>query len=184
MLFGRAAVHSGMGQPLRVLVNIWSRRLHRWGAIASMIPLLVVVCSGLLLLLKKEVAWVQPPQAEGMGLPPTITFETVLESVRSVPEARVSTWSDIDRMDVRVRDGLVKVVTHGRWEIQVCSTTGSVLASAYRRSDLIESLHDGSWFHPSAKYFVMLPSGLVLMGLWATGVYLWVLPLIAKRKRV
>lgn len=146
-----------------------------------MLPLLVVVCTGLLLLVKKDVAWVQPPQAEGSGLPPAVSFDGVLEAARSVPEAGVASWADIDRLDVRVGDGLIKVVTHERWEVQVCASTGAVLGAAYRRSDLIESLHDGSWFHAQAKYLVMLPSGLVLLGLWMTGVYLWVQPWWGRR---
>lgn len=41
---------------------------------------------------------------------------------------------------------------------------------AYRRNELIESLHDGSWFHKHAK-------------LWISGIYLFVAPLLKKRKR-
>ncbi|GJQ29989.1 MAG: hypothetical protein HBSAPP03_18730 [Phycisphaerae bacterium] len=148
-----------------------------------MLPVLVVIGTGLLLLVKKDVAWVQPPQAVGTGLPPAVSFEQVLEAARSVPEAGVGSWADVERMDVRVKDGLIKVVSRGRWEVQVCASTGAVLGSAYRRSDLIESLHDGTWFHANAKYLVMLPSGLVLLGLWLTGVYLWVLPVLARQQR-
>lgn len=147
-----------------------------------MLPLLLVIATGLLLLVKKDIAWIQPPQAHASGLPPSVSFDAVLDAARSVPEASVASWADIDRLDVRVNDGLIKVVTRGRWEVQVCASTGTVLHAAYRRSDLIESLHDGSWFHANAKYFVMLPSGLLLLGLWLTGVYLWVLPWLARRR--
>jgi hypothetical protein len=58
-----------------------------------------------------------------------------------------------------------------------------VLQSTYRRSDLIESLHDGSWFHDRAKLFIWLPAGVVLCGLWGTGLYLWVLPYLTRRRR-
>ena len=78
---------------------------------------------------------------------------------------------------------MVKVRCANRWEGQVDSHTGAVLQSSYRRSDLIESLHDGSWFHDRAKLLIWLPTGLILCGLWITGLYLWVLPYLVRRKR-
>ena len=62
------------------------------------------------------------------------------------------------------------------WEVQVDTGTGKVLQTAYRRSDTIEMLHDGSWFHDRVKLYVFLPVAFVLLGLWITGVYLFVLP--------
>ncbi len=61
--------------------------------------------------------------------------------------------------------------------------TGDVLHSAYRRSDLIESLHDGSWFHDAAKLYVFLPVAVVVFGLWATGIYLFFLPIAVRWRR-
>jgi uncharacterized iron-regulated membrane protein len=167
-----------MAKPLRVRVNIWSRRLHRWGAVAVMVPLLLVIVTGLLLMVKKQVAWVQPPMAAAatIGAKPSISFDQILEAARSQPQAQVDSWDDIDRLDARPAAGVVKVHARNHWEVQVCTATARVLSSAYRRSDLIESLHDGSWFHPGAKLWVFLPSGVVLLGLWLTGMYLWVLP--------
>lgn len=60
--------------------------------------------------------------------------------------------------------------------MQVDLGTGAVRQAAYRRSDLIESLHDGSWFGDPAKLYVFLPAAVGVLGLWGTGVYLWVLP--------
>jgi uncharacterized iron-regulated membrane protein len=165
-----------MRKPLRVLVNIWSRRLHRWGAIAVMLPLLIVIVTGILLLVKKQVAWIQPPQARSApGL--SVDFETILDAARSQPQAEIDSWEDVDRLDVRPGAGLIKVHARNHWEVQVCATTARVLSCAYRRSDFIESLHDGSWFFRGAKLWVFLPSGVILLALWVTGVYLWILPI-------
>ena len=55
---------------------------------------------------------------------------------------------------------------------------------AYRRSDLIESLHDGSFFGGDfAKLGVFLPTALVLCVLWGTGIYLFFLPYMVRRRR-
>lgn len=75
--------------------------------------------------------------------------------------------------------GLLKVVSTNRCEIQLCASTGNLLQIAQRRSDLIESLHDGSWFHPAAKLWVFLPVGVVLLGLLLTGLYLFFVPILA-----
>ncbi len=70
-----------------------------------------------------------------------------------------------------------------RWEVQLDLADANVLSSTYRRSDLIESIHDGSWFHPLAKTWVWLPAGAVLLVLWGTGLYLWWLPHAVRRRR-
>jgi membrane protein YdbS with pleckstrin-like domain len=60
--------------------------------------------------------------------------------------------------------------------MQVDLQTGESLHVAYRRSDLIESLHDGSWFHDRAKMWIFLPAAVIVLILWLTGMYLFVLP--------
>lgn len=156
--------------------RIWMRKLHRWGAILVAAPFLVVLVTGIILQLKKESAWVQPPANRGVGKLPEISFDAILAAVKEVPEAEVQSWNDIDRLDVRPTKGYVKVQANNRWEIQVDLKTAKVLQTAYRRSDLLESIHDGSWFHESAKLWVFLPSAVVVLGLWFTGIYLFVLP--------
>ncbi|HBE69545.1 MAG TPA: hypothetical protein DDW52_15475 [Planctomycetaceae bacterium] len=165
--------------------NWWSRKLHRWGALLTAIPLLIVILSGLLLQVKKQVAWVQPPSSKGTqpGSPPGANWEAILAACQSVTETTVDTWDDIDRVDVRPGKGICKVQVKDRWEIQLDLATAEVLSVAYRRSDLIESLHDGSFFADAAKLWVFLPNGLVLLGLWITGAWLWYLPLSKRRAK-
>jgi uncharacterized iron-regulated membrane protein len=160
-----------------------NRKLHRWGAILSFAPLVVVLLTGVLLLFKKDSDWIQPPTATGADAAPTLPFERILEIARSVPEAEIASWNDVDRLDVRPGKGVVKVRSHNRQEIQIDTSTGEVLQIALRRSDVIESLHDGSWFHDRAKLWIFLPSALALLGLWITGLYLWLLPHLKRRRR-
>ena len=160
-----------------------SRRLHRIGALITVLPVLVVVVTGIVLQLKKESAWVQPPTARGVGGDPSVSFERILEAARSVPEAEIATWDDVDRLDVRPDKGVVKVRANNRFEVQVDTTSGEVVQVAYRRSDLIEQIHDGSWFFEGAKLWIFLPSGVILLGLWGSGVYLWLLPHLARRRK-
>lgn len=163
--------------------NRWSRKLHRWGAVLTCLPLLLVIGSGLLLQIKKQSSWVQPATVKGVGKVPELEWEQLLQSVIAVPESEVLGWEDIDRVDVRPGKGIAKVQCQNRWEVQVDLQTSEVRAVNYRRSDLIESLHDGSFFSDAAKLWVFFPNGLVLLGLWFTGVYLWWLPIGVKRRK-
>lgn len=160
----------------------WNRKLHRWGSILIAVPLLAVICSGILLQFKKESSWIQPPTARGAGREPTVGFDRVLEAVRGVAEAEVRTWDDVDRLDVRPDKGVIKVRCNNRWEVQVDAQTAEVLQAAVRRSDLIESIHDGSFFFAGAKLWLFAPSAVVLLGLWGTGIYLFALPYLVRRR--
>lgn len=163
--------------------SVLNRKLHRWGAILSALPLLVVVLTGILLLLKKESAWIQPPTRRGQGFEASRNLETLLVAARGAPEAEIKTWDDVDRLDIRPAKGVAKVRGRSGWEVQVDLATGERLQVAYRRSDLIESLHDGSWFHDRAKLWIFLPSALLLFGLWLSGLWLFFLPYLARRRR-
>ncbi|MDF1501644.1 PepSY domain-containing protein [Roseisolibacter sp. H3M3-2] len=160
--------------------RVWNRKLHRWGSAAIALPFLLVLCTGLLLQVKKQVTWVQPPEHRGTGAP-ALTLPDVLARVQAVPEAGIRTWDDVDRVDVRPGKKLIKVIGHSRWEVQLDAATGAVLQTAYRRSDLIEQLHDGSFFADAAKTWVFLPVAVVVLGLWVTGIYLFLLPIRQRR---
>ena len=160
-----------------------NRKLHRIGALVSALPVLVVVVSGLLLQLKKDWRWVQPPTVRGSTSTLSLSWDEVLHSARSAEEAGIESWDDIDRVDVRPSKGMLKVRAKNRWEVQIDAATGEVLQAEVRRSDLIESIHDGSFFGDPAKLWVFLPAAVVLLGLWISGVYLWLLPHLVKRRR-
>lgn len=164
-------------------LNRWTRKLHRWGAIITLVPLGLVIATGLLLQLKKQLTWVQPATVRGSETSPSVPWSQLLAVAKSAPEADIQSWDDIDRIDVRPSKGVAKVRSKNRWELQVDIASGEILACKYRRSDLIESLHDGSFFADWAKIWVFLPNGLVLLGLWVSGFYLWLLPFNAKRKK-
>ena len=160
------------------------RKTHRWGAVLVALPFLLVLISGLLLQVTKQVPWVQPPTKKGEGKKPTVSMAEILDAVvRDAPQAGVESWDDIDRLDIRPKDGVVKVQCKNRYEVQVDFQTGAVVQVEYRRSDLIESLHDGSWFGDAAKLYVFLPVAIVVLVLWFTGVYLFVLPYWVKWRR-
>ena len=167
-------------------LNFYNRKIHYWASILIAVPVLVVLCSGILLQLKKQLTWVQPPEQHGVSREVSVDFSRVVEICQTVPEAQVQSWADINRIDVRPSRGMMKVWANNNWEIQIDTRTGEILQTAYRRSDIIEAIHDGSWFHEGAKLWVFLPAGVILLLLWLTGMYLFFLPIVmrSRRKRV
>jgi hypothetical protein len=160
-----------------------TRVSHRWGSIIALLPITIIIVSGIILQLKKVSPYIQPPTQHGAGTAPAIGFERILEVAKTVPEAEIQSWEDVDRLDVRPGEGVVKVRCKNRYEVQIDTETGDILQVAVRRSDLIESIHDGTYFHDSFKLWVFLPAGLILVVLSITGLYLFCLPHLAKRKQ-
>jgi len=165
-----------------VKLNILNRRVHYWTAIVVALPLVIVVCTGLLLQLKKHWTWVQPPEQRGSVKAPVIELSGILEAVKAKPELNVRSWADVNRLDVRPDRGMVKVWLKSNWEAQVDLGTGQVLQIAYRRSDWIESIHDGSIWGDFVKLGIYLPAATGLLLLWMGGIYMWIYPLLAKRR--
>lgn len=159
-----------------------SRKIHRIGAIIIAFPFLIVLVTGLLLQVKKDVSWIQPASVEGTSTIPSISFDTILEVSKSIEEANIDSWEDIDRLDVRPDKGMVKVRSISHWEIQIDTETAQVLQVQYRRSDIIEAMHDGSWFSDAAKYWIFLPTGFIVLILWISGIYMYFIPALNKRR--
>ncbi|MFT7620750.1 MAG: putative iron-regulated membrane protein [Planctomycetota bacterium] len=159
--------------------SILNRKVHRWGAILTAIPVLLVVTTGVLLQLKKQSSWIQPPTQKGSTSTVSGNFDDILQAARAGKHANISSWDDVDRLDVRPSKGIVKIKARNDWELQVDLETKEILQESYRRSDFIESLHDGSFF--GLKFWIFLPSAVILLVLWGTGLYLFFLPYIARR---
>lgn len=155
-----------------------SRQIHLWLALVSLVPVVIVIGSGILLQVKKQSDWIQPPTQKGLQaqkgytLAPSVEFERILSIAKSIPALEVTSWQQIDRLDVRPSKGIIKIQARNHWEAQIDSETGAVLWVAYRRSNTIESIHDGSWFAEEAKLWVFLPSAIALLIMWCSGAIL------------
>lgn len=160
-----------------------SRSMHLWIAVTILLPVAIVIASGLLLQVKKEFSWVQPPTQKGTNSIPTLSFEEILTAAKSVPEAEIASWDDVDRLDVRPGKGVIKIQSNNHWEIQIDATSAEVLSSEYRRSNTIEAIHDGSWFFEGAKLWIFLPVGILLFVMWITGGVLTYSTLKSKYKK-
>jgi hypothetical protein len=167
-----------------VRFNPLNRKIHYWATAFIAVPMLVVIGSGIALQMKKHWQWVQPLEQRGTGSTPRIGLERILASVQTVGSLNVKGWDDVNRIDVRPSRGMAKVWLHNGWEVQVDLGNGDVLQSAYRRSDLIESIHDGSFFLGNvSKLGIFFPSAIGLFIMWLSGLWMFAFPFIAKRNR-
>lgn len=166
-------------------LQVLLRQVHHWGSLFIMLQVGVMIGAGLLLMLKKEIDWIQPPTQKGSAeyLMPGVSLPEMFKAVQGVPQAEISSWRDLSRVDVKPNKGVVKFIGKNNWEVQVDARSGAVLLAAYRRSDIIESIHDGSYFAGWTKLYVFLPTGVVLFVLWLTGIYLFALPHVKRMRK-
>src|SRR5688572_6547232 len=77
-------------------LNLLNRKIHYWATAFVAIPVLVIICSGVLLQMKKHWQWVQPEEKRGMGTAPSVDLEAILASVQAVPGLGVKSWDDVN----------------------------------------------------------------------------------------
>jgi uncharacterized iron-regulated membrane protein len=177
----------GLGVPFPLKALLVSagrllRKIHYWTSLPLLVTVFVIAISGTLLALKKDFAALQPPTQSGSR--PGDLQRPLSEIVAAaLPAAKASGWEDVERIDVRPGDGIAKVVFHSRTEVQVDLASAKVLQVGYRTSDLIETIHDFSILGGWAKYLLSFGSGLAILGMAGTGTYLFVLPMLARRKK-
>ena len=141
-----------------------------------------MVSSGIMLQLKKQSNWVQP-NVEITSSSKPVMLQAYLDAAKSVEEANVSSWEDIERIDIRPNKGIAKLKSKNNWEIQIDIETAEIYAKNFRRSDIIESIHDGSFFSEIVKYGWFLPSGILLLILSLSGIYMFFIPILKRRNR-
>jgi uncharacterized iron-regulated membrane protein len=163
-------------------MNRLNRKIHYWLTLFIALPLLVILATGLMLHYRKQNSWVQPTEQKGQGSIPLVSFERVLEACRGEGACEVSSWADIARVDVRPSKGILKVTCKNNQEVQIDLATGEVLQVAYRRSDMINAIHEGAYFGEAVKWYIFLPAGGAMLVMWFTGMWLFALPWLRKSR--
>lgn len=160
------------------------RKIHYWITPFIVLPLLVILSTGLLLMFKKQSDWVQPPTKYGTGTSPEISFSSMLDTLQSHAELMVVGWKSIDRIDVRPNKGMAKIRLKSGIEVQIDTQTGEVLQIARRRSDIIENIHTGELGGNWVKYGIFLPVGGGLILMLITGLILFFATLPTRWKQL
>jgi uncharacterized iron-regulated membrane protein len=169
---------------VRFFKLIWE--VHKLLGIALGVVLLLTSITGLLLLVKRDWPWLMPPTAAGSAAPldAALPLHRVIESAVAAGHPDLRSAADVDRVDFRPKDHVFKVLSaRGNFEVQVDATTGAVLSTGVRRTDFIESLHDGRAFG-AFVHGTLAPTAAIGLGLLVlTGYAVWLWPKLARRRR-
>ncbi len=180
-----------MSNNKRFDVNLL-RRFRQYHKIIGLLVALFVIVScitGFLLTWKKDFDILQPTTKKGVSKNldewKDISELASLASTALYDNYPEQIGNTIARMDVRPSKGITKVLFEvDYWEVQIDGVTGEILSIQKRNSDLIESIHDGSFISNTFKYISMnfLSIGLLIMVI--SGLWLWYGPKqIRKRKK-
>ncbi|MCE9539542.1 MAG: PepSY domain-containing protein [Bacteroidetes bacterium] len=162
------------------------RDLHKKIAIVLFAFFLIISITGLLLGWKKNsFGLILPAASKGISsdlktwLPldslQTIAIKTLHDSISPVLS------DELERIDARPQKGMLKFVfADDYWEVQLDGTNGNVLQINRRRSDIIESIHDGTILdvlfntkNDQLKLSYTSIMGLALLLLTISGFWLW-----------
>ena len=158
------------------------KKIHLAVTPFAIVPLFIIVITGIILMFKKESDWIQPPSQYGVG-GIEVSLNSMLDTVKLRDSLGVKSWDDVERVDVRPSKGMAKVRLKSHWEVQIDTKTGAILQTAYRRSDIIEDIHTGAFWGKSVKFIVFLGSAILLLILLLTGTYMYVVLMVNRFKK-
>ena len=75
---------------------------------------MLIFSTGVLLQLKKQSNWIQPSIEKTSPNKPTMLI-SYLEAAKSIPEANIKSWEDINRIDIRPDKGIAKIRSNYHW---------------------------------------------------------------------
>lgn len=141
------------------------RKQHRVVAVIICLPLIMVTVTGLMLLMRNQVEWVQPKTLtlKSQGELPLLTLEAIALKAGTGVEQIIYRPG---KQNVSIR------MTDGR-EIQMHPQTGEIVKVAPRRSGFLIELHQGSWLGTFGQNVVHVLVGLGLLFLIVSGILIW-----------
>lgn len=154
------------------------RKVHKWIGVFACLFLMTIATTGFLLAIKKRAEWLQPGSMKGGSYETpaqVISMDEVFEAVRGEPG--FESFEDIDRIDYRPDRNLFKVRSADKLhEVQVDGATGEVLKKAPRNDQLMENIHDMSFFGDALHDWLLPAVAVVLFTLGLTGVVMFFTP--------
>ena len=158
---------------------------HLWLGVIFTAALIVISATGILLNHKRGLGLMPDVPHESSapftGSLPLDSLSTIALRAVALPNAEAPTLGDVDRMDVRPRDGFVKVRMRdaSSTEVTVDVATGKVLHIGPRGDVFLEKLHSGEIFG-GRGILLSDAAAVVIVITIITGYWLWLTP---KRRR-
>lgn len=166
--------------------------IHLWLGVVSTIALIAISITGILLNHKRELGLMPDVAHE-----PTAAFAEAIHlermayaALEAAPASSRPSWKSgdavdlslIDRMDVRPRNGFVKVRLrdNASTEMTVDLASGKVLHTGARGDVFLEKLHSGEIFGGTAWVLLSDIAAVALVLTLITGYWLWLVPKLSR----
>ena len=186
------AMATPRAKPARRRMSRIAFYVHLWLGVVSTVALIAIAITGILLNHKRGLGLMPDVPNEPSGtFSSTYSLERLAHAALvAAPEASRPGWSPtdsvdislIDRMDVRPRDGFVKVRLRDKasMEMTVDIHTGQVIHVGRRGDVFLEKLHTGEIF--GGQPFVILSdiAAIALVLALITGYWLWLVPKLSR----
>jgi uncharacterized iron-regulated membrane protein len=141
------------------------RKWHAFFGLIAALPLIVTATTGLLLQLRSKVEWIQPSPV-GVTLEDGKPFLRVEEVLAKFP-------GEVEALFLRPGKGGFSLRLKNGNEVQLHPQTGEILKDSPRRSTLLIKIHEGSWMGVFGSLGVHFASGLILIFLIVSGIYIF-----------
>lgn len=166
--------------------------LHLWLGVLSTVALIAIAITGILLNHKRGLGLMPDVEHEASGpFGAALPLERLAHAaLAAAPQASRAGWTPgdpvdlalIDRMDVRPRNGLVKVRLRDKasMEMTVDLASGTVVHVGRRGDVFLEKLHSGEIFGGTAFVILSDIAAIALVLTLITGYWLWLVPKLSR----
>ncbi len=161
------------------------RSIHKTVGLVACLFLLMLSISGFLLAIKAQVSWVRPETKSGgeVALSDMVSMQQVADAAFSAGFAELKSVGDIDRLEFHADKRIFKVISSkGYREVQVDGATGEVLSTGQRNDQLLEDLHDLSFFADGLHTWGLPAVAIGLFLLSVTGIIMYTIPVLRRAK--
>ncbi len=141
------------------------RKWHAYFGLIAALPLIATAITGVLLQLRSKVEWIQPA-------PVTLTLEEGKPFIR-VEEVLAKFPGQVEGLSLRPGKGGFSLRLKNGNEVQLHPQSGEILKDSPRRSTLLFKIHEGSWMGAFGSLGIHFASGLILVFLVISGIFIF-----------
>lgn len=163
-----------------------TRSLHRWIGLTASLFLALISVTGFFLAMKGRLAFMRPPVQDAAKLEriqDILPVAHVLQIAFGAGHPELSEIGEVDRVDYRPGDNVFKVVSkEGYREVQVDGTKGTIVSDAFRNDQLVEDIHDMSFFAELMHAYLLPTVAVILFLLSMSGIVIFLTPVVRRWK--
>ena len=157
-----------------------TRKYHRVISLFISIPLLIIICTGILLIARGKLEFIQPKTRETQSQ--NILSALSYQDIKTIVEKNdnVKSFDKVSDIIYKPSKGIILVRTKNNYELQIDPANGQIIHEAPRYTSLLTSIHEGAWFHPLIKDWIFLPSAILFLTILISGIQIYFLPILRR----